>query len=300
MLAQSKKGIILILISALMFGSYGVWSRLIGDSFGNFYQGWTRGLIIVLLLLPFLLKRKEIVPIVKKDWGWLAIFLIFTSLTQAPIFYAFNHMDIGTATLLFFTTMLLTMYAVGFLFLGEKLTKVKAVSFVLACVGLYFVFSFSLAIFALFAALMAILNGVASGGEVSFSKKLTGDYSPLYITWLSWVIIVVTNAPISMMLGEAQHLPSWDVAWLYQLGYTIASIFGFWFIIAGLKYTEASIGGLIGLLEIVFSIFFGVLIFNEILTTRVIVGGSIIILAAALPHISDLIYSQKYIKEKSV
>ena len=289
---SNRKGILLILVSALMFGSYGVWSRLIGDDFGNFYQAWTRALLIVIVLLPLLLKRKEIVPILKKDWKWLAVFLVFTSLTQAPIFYAFNHMDIGTATLLFFTTMLLTMYAVGFLFLGEKFTKVKAISFLLALTGLYFVFSFSLTAFAIFAALMAILNGIASGGEVSFSKRLTGNYSPLYIVWLSWVIIAITNAPVSVLLGEVQHAPSFDVVWLFQLGYTIASIFGFWFIIAGLKYIEASIGGLLGLLEIVFSILFGMLIFHEGLTPRIVIGGLFVIFAAALPHIVELLKSR--------
>src|SRR4051812_44473943 len=107
---MDKKGSWLILISAVMFGSYGVWSRLIGDSFGPFFQGYTRALIIAVVLLPILLWKKQIVPIARRDWGWLALFLLFTSLTQAPVFYAFNHMDIGSATLLFFVSMLLTMY----------------------------------------------------------------------------------------------------------------------------------------------------------------------------------------------
>ncbi len=97
---KKTKGISLILISALMFGSYGVWSRLMGgQDFGAFYQGWTRAFIIVLILFPFLYFRKEIVKIDKNDRKWLVVFMIFTSLTQAPIFYAFNHMDIGSATL---------------------------------------------------------------------------------------------------------------------------------------------------------------------------------------------------------
>jgi drug/metabolite transporter (DMT)-like permease len=50
----------------------------------------------------------------------------------------------------------------------------------------------------------------------------------------------------------------------------------------------------------VFSIFFGVLIFNEVLTTRVMVGGSIIILAAALPHLADIVYSQRPLEGKNI
>jgi drug/metabolite transporter (DMT)-like permease len=285
---KQKKGIAMIIIAALMFGSYGIWSRLMGDSFDTFFQGWTRALIISIILLPILLWNKQIVPIARKDWGWMAVFLIFTSCTQAPLYYAFNHMDVGSATLLFFVSMLLTMYLVGIFFLGEKLTVVKGISFVLAGIGMYVVFSFSLIVFTLLAAAMAMLNGLASGGEVAFSKKLTGDYSPLYITWLSWVIIFITNTPISLMLGEAQQLPAINAAWLYQLGFVIVSIFGFWLIIKGLQSTEASIGGLIGLLEIVFSIALGVLIFQEKLTSQVILGASFIILAAALPHVYDL------------
>ncbi len=284
-----SRGVVLILVSALMFASYGIWSRLMGTSdFGSFFQGWTRGLIIALVLLPYLLYKRELVKIARADWAWLAVFMLFTSATQAPLYYAFNHMDIGSATLLFFVTMLMTMYVVGYLFLGEELNKVKLASFVLALAGMYLVFSFSLLAFTLLAASMPVLNGVASGGEVSFSKKLSGKYSALYLTWLSWLIIIPTNGIASLIAGETQHLPSLDVVWLYQLGYVVAGIVGFWAIIEGLKYVEASIGGLIGLLEIVFSIGFGILIFKESLSPKVIVGGLVILLASALPHIADL------------
>ncbi|MBT4123991.1 MAG: DMT family transporter [Candidatus Pacebacteria bacterium] len=290
---NSKKGISLILLSALMFGSYGIWSRLMGGYFDVFYQGWTRALIITVLLFPFLYLKKQLVLIKKNDMRWFITYLCFTSFTQAPLYYAYNHMDIGTATVLFFATMLLTMYSFGFIFLGEKLSKVKIMAFIIACAGLFVSFSFSLTAFSLLAAFMAILNGVASGGEVSSSKKLSGTYSALYITWLSWVIILITNLPVSLLLGEVQHLPSFSIVWLYQLGYVIAGIVGFWSIIEGLKYVEASIGGLIGLLEVVFSIVFGIIIFSEGLNMRSGLGALLVLSAASLPHIAE-IYRNKF------
>lgn len=284
-MTKQTKGIILILIASLAFGSYGVWAKLMGSDFGSFYQGWTRALIIVVLVLPFLYYKKELVRIPKADWKWLGVFLLFTSGTQAPLFYAFNNMDIGTATLLFFVSMLLTMYVIGLLFLGEKLNKIKVISFVLAVFGLFITFSLSLTVFAVFAGAMAVLNGIASGGEVSFSKKLTGNYSALYVTWLSWIIILITNTPISILIGEVQHMPDFSMVWFWQICYTIASLIGFYAIIKGLEDVEASIGGLLGLLEVVFSIIFGILIFNEGLTTPVVIGGILILIAAALPHL---------------
>lgn len=291
---HSNKGILFVLVSTFLFATYGVWSRLIGDSFGIFYQSWSRALVITLLLFPYLLWKKRIIPISRKDFGWFGIFLFFTSLTQAPIFYAFNHMDIGTATLLFFVSMLLMMYCTGLLFLGETLTKIKIVCFILAGIGLYIMFSFSLALFSLLAAGLAIVNGIVSGGEISFSKKLSQKYSVLYLSWWSWVIIVLTNAPLSFLLGEVQHLPSFEIVWLYELGYILASIFGFWFILEGVKYTEASIAGLLGLLEVVFSILLGILLFKEELALKIVIGALFIIVAAALPHVVDLWSESKH------
>lgn len=288
-------GISLILIASLLFASYGVWAKLIGSGMDPFFQGWSRAVLIILFLLPVLYYKKLIVPIDKKDWRWFAVFLTFTAGTQAPLFYAFTHMDIGSATLLFFVSMLLTMYVVGFLFLGEKITKAKILSFILAGSGMYFIFSFSLIAFTVLAAAMAMLNGVASGGEISSSKKLSDKYSTLYITWLSWVIILITNAPISFFLGERMFMPSFDIVWLWQLGYTVASMLAFWLIIEGLKHVEAGTGGLLGLLEIIFSIALGILFFSEKLSTQIVIGSVLILVAAALPHLQELIKNRKEI-----
>ena len=282
-------GTALIIASTLMFGSYGVWSRLIGQGMGNFFQGWTRALIILLLLLPIALIRKQIIKIEKKDRKWLVVFLIFTSLTQAPLFYAFNHMDIGTASLLFFVSMFLTMNIIGVTLLGEKVTRIKIFSSILAITGMCLIFSFSISSFTFLAAAMAVVNGIASGGEIAFSKKLTGNYSPLYVVILSWAIILVTNFMISVGLGEAQILPSLSGVWMWQLLYSMASLLGFWLVIAGFKSIDASIGALIGLLEIVFGILFGLVIFNEVLTPTVAAGGLLIIAAAAFLNIKELL-----------
>lgn len=288
-ISRHSYGSVLVLLSTLMFGSYGVWSRLIGSSMGNFYQGWTRALVLLILLLPILFFRKEFKKIARTDWKWLIIFLTFTSLTQAPLFYAYNHMDIGTATLLFFVSMFLTMNIVGVWFLNERVTAIKVISGLLAMVGMYLVFSFSITAFALLAAVMAIINGVASGGEIAFSKKLSGNYSPLFLIVMSWGIILVTNLIISIAIGEPQLIPSLSLPWLWLLCYAVVSLFGFWLVIAGIKYIDASIGALISILEIIFGVIFGILIFKESLTISIAIGGVLIIAAVALPNLKSLL-----------
>ena len=94
--------------------------------------------------------------------------------------------------------------------------------------------------------------------------------------------------------------PSFDLVWIWQLGYTAASMLAFWLIIEGLKYVEAGVGGLIGLLEIVFSVIFGIVLFNEEITANVFIGAVLILTAAALPHIQDIYSRRKFLVNSSV
>lgn len=285
---DKTKGAMLILLSALMFGSYATWARLIGDEFDLWFQGWTRALFISIVLLPVLYFRKEITGFKKKDVIWLIVFLTFTSMTQGPIFYAANHMDVAASTVIFFVSMLLTMYAVGYFFLREKITAVKVASFTIAVLGLVFASSVTLTTSSVLAVSMAIVAGMASGGEVAFSKKLSDGYSPLYLCWLSWIIVFVSNLALSLLLHEHQAALSFSMAWIYQLSFAVAGIIGFWSVITGLKYVQASIGGLIGLLEIIFSMILGWLIFDQVLSGKMLIGAMLILIAAALPHIAGM------------
>lgn len=90
-----------ILLSALFFGSYGVWSRMMIGSFGEFSQAWTRGLILLLVVIVLNFKMKFLKKVEQKDKKWFLIIALAGGLNQAPYFYGFEHLTIGTATLLF-------------------------------------------------------------------------------------------------------------------------------------------------------------------------------------------------------
>jgi drug/metabolite transporter (DMT)-like permease len=288
-----NKGVILIVLSSLFFASYGIWIRLIDGGFDIFFQGWTRGLLITIGILPFLFYKKLIVPIQKQDRFWFGLYLLASAFTTAPLFYAVTNMDIGAATLLFFVSMLLTMYLMGAFLYKEKINSAKMVSLVLAIVGMGLVFSFSLEKFTLLAILAAMLNGIASGSEISLSKKLTGEYSAWYITWSSWVVIFITSGLLSFIFQEKMVMPSFSLIWLWHILFTVSSLLAFYMVVEGFKYVKPAVGGLLGLLEIVFSILFGVFIFNESISSKLVLGCTLIIFAAALPHAQDLLLKEK-------
>ncbi len=295
-LAVKSKGYIMILASALCFASYGVWSRLLGHEFGIFYQGWVRSAIILAVLLPIALMTKCIKPIKPPDRKWFAITMLFTLFVQVPLYYSFVHLPLGTATFIFYGLFLITSYIVGWFFLSEKISPIKLLSLLLAFIGLLLTFSLSITTFSVWAMLLAALSGIASGGEIATSKKSTDRYSSLQLTAYSWILILITHLPLSLLTGERQLIPAFNVEWLAMLGYAASGLGGFWLVIEGFKHVDASIGGLIGLIEIIFSVLFGVFLFNDHITTSFIIGGVIIVIAAILPDA----YALKHPKEKPV
>lgn len=281
----SIRGYTMILVSAVLFGSYGVWSKLLGNDFGIYYQGWVRSAIVLAILLPLMFATKSYRKIEKGDGKWILITVLFGVATQAPLYYAFNHASIGTATLIFYAMFVITSYAVGRLFLGETLTKVKIVAMIIGFAGLVLIFGLSLAKFSLIALLLAAINGIASGGEVSSTKKSTHKYSSLMIGNAVWLGILVTHLPLSLLTSEKQWPLALDQNWAAMFAYAFAGLVAFWLVIEGFKFVDASIGSLVGLLEVVFGVLFGVVFFNEQLSQTIILGGILIVFAAMLPDL---------------
>lgn len=282
-------GYMMVFLASILFGSYGVWSKLMGEGeFGIYYQGWVRALIVLILLTPFMIYTKKLRLPKRKDWKWFAIFLGFTVFTQVPLYYGFINTGVGAATLMFYGMYLITSYIIGRFMIGEKITLIKLVSLLLAFAGMAFVYSGATLVFSAFGLIMAALNGIASGGEVSSSKMLTKDYDSITPIYYSWVVILLTHLPLSLLFGETQYIPVMNVAWGAMLAYSVAGLLSFWLVVEGYKHIDASIGGLIGVAEIVWGVLFGIWLFNESMGPYMAIGVVLILVAGMLPHTAKL------------
>ncbi len=287
---SSPFGYGIILLSALLFGTYGVWSHLMGPSFAPFYQAWVRSIIIMLIMLPFMIKSKSFRKIDRQDWPQVGIFIAFCVCTQVPLYYAFNHASIGSVQLIFYSTFIVTAYLVGKFYLGEMITKVKLIAMVLALVGLAVVFGDAILVFAPLGLALAAFNGVASGGETASTKKVSQKYSPALLVFYGWIFTLLTHLPISLLIGENQVVPQFNQAWMWLLVYSVVNAAAFWLSVTGYKHVDASIASLIGLAEVIFAIVFGAIIFHQQITWGVYVGAAIILFAAMLPDLLNIIH----------
>ncbi|MCA9379065.1 EamA family transporter [Candidatus Dojkabacteria bacterium] len=281
------KGSFFLIIAAAAFATYGVFAKYL-SGYDVFFQGYVRSLIVAGVLFVLGLVFGQLRPIKRADLKYWFIILLATTFVLAPLTYAYRNLPLGTASFLFYSTLTVATYFLGRAFFNEKLTKAKIISAALALVGLFTIFSVDFSSLLLLPMLMAALNGVASSGELVSSKNLTDKYSSLQVTMVVFLWIGVSNSVFSLLTGESQNLALITVHWPYLLGICTASIIGVIFVYAGFKNIDPSVGALIGLLEIIFSVIFGAVLFGEILSINTLIGGGLILIAAALPNAIEL------------
>jgi len=281
---QKIKGTSFILMSAFFYASYGVWSRLMANYFGEFSQAWTRALILLVgtLILNFFFKFYK--PIAKKDWIWFGIIALM-GLNQAPLFYGFKHLNIGTATLLFYAALLVGGYLIGKFSFSEKMTKVKLISLGLAILGMLVIYQLTLNSSQLLAVVLIILAGLMGAGGVVFTKKLSGNYPEIQIMTSYFISITVVNFIMSAIFKDSLPALGLTLPWLAQFGYLVAFLVANLAVIQGFRYLEPSVGSLIGLVEIIFGVVFGTVLFGEVIGWGVVIGSILILVAAVLPNV---------------
>jgi len=288
---NSTKGASLILTSAFFYSTYGIWSRLMGSAFGEFSQAWTRGFGLLIFVLIFNSKYKIFKPLIKPDLPWLLTIGLAGGINQAPYYFGFQHLNIGTATLLFYAALVIGGYLLGKIFFQENMTFTKIISLVMAIIGMSLIYRFQLTPSQFLAAGMTIIAGLLGSITVILPRKLQGNYPEFQVMVSYFSAQILFNGILSLIFHD--HIPnlSHTLPWLGQTAYAMAMLFANWAAIEGYKQYDASIGSLIGLAEIISGVGFGVFIFHETLTPSLIFGSIIIILAAALPH---LVKSSKY------
>jgi len=252
--------------------------------FGEFSQAWTRALVLLLGTLILNKIFKFFKPINKKDWVWFGVIGLM-GLNQAPYFYGFKYLNVGTATLFFYAALLIGGYIIGKFSFKEKITKIKLISLILALIGMVVIYRLSLNSDQLLAVGLTILAGLMGAGGVCFTKKLSGNYPEIQIMMSYFISITVVNFIISVLVGDALPKIGFNVPWLAQFGYLAAFLIANLSVIEGYKYLEPSVGSLIGLVEIIFGVLFGVIFFGEQLGLGIVLGSILILVAAVLPNI---------------
>lgn len=139
---------------------------------------------------------------------------------------------------------------------------------------------------------LTVLSGVPGAVNIVISSIVCEKKNPLLLTTIElWVVSILAWGFVTVTDTFPNQFPVETVGGIVYLG-LIATALCLFLQSYGLKYAEASIGGMLLSLESVFGVIFAIILFGENITFRMIVGFLIIFIAIVL--------SQWEAKEKNV
>lgn len=279
-------GASLVVLSSFFYASYGIWTKLMGDFFQGYTASALRSVLVLVILLPIAFLYRHFEPInLKRNWRYITGMLIASLFTWGPLYYAILHAGVGISLAIAYASIVLGSFFFGWLFGRERFTKDKAISAFLGIIGLALIFSPTTGHLALLALFGALVSGLSAGANTVFSKQIR--YNATQSTIALWVTSVIANFFMAFILKE--HYPSIGLyaPWLYLVFFAIASVIASWSLVKGVKLIDAGAAGVLGLLEIVFGVLFGIILFHERPSVIALLGMAVIIAAASIPYFKD-------------
>lgn len=278
------KGVLFGIIASVAYGTNPLFSLPLYDEGMNpdsvlFYRFAFASLLLGVLLIS----KGESLKITKKEVFPLFVFGVIFSLSSLFLFQSFLYMDAGIAsTILFIYPVLVAVIMT--LFFKEKASFLTFGCIALSLVGIALLYkgdgqtalSNKGLILVAFSALAYSLY-IIGVGHSSLRTMSIGKMTFWVIFFGMFVFIARTN-----LLTELQFIPSYH-AGLNLLGVAIIpTVISILFINIAVKYIGSTSTAIIGALEPVTALLIGVLVFNEQITARIILGVLLILIAVTL------------------
>ena len=257
---------------------------------GNFFDGFTvtvfRSAIVVSILLVIALFSRQLEPLrLEKNWKYIMGMILASLLNWGPYYFAILTAGVGISLSTQYAGIVIGMFFFGWLFASERFTKDKAFAAILGIVGIGLIFVPAISGLGFLAILGAFVSGLSGAANSVFSKKI--HYNSTQSTIILWASGIFANAGAVAILGRSYPSFHFQAQWLYLIFFSLASITASWTFVRGVKLIDAGAAGILGLLELVFGVIFGLLFFHEKLDFIEIVGIVCILSAAAIPYFKD-------------
>lgn len=172
---------------------------------------------------------------------------------------------------------------------SEKLTTLKIISLTLSLLGLYLIYSFSVAQNDLLFGIISFIAGLATAVWNILPKKISSKYGPFQLTFIDNVFGGVLGLLISLFLFEKWIIPTLSPEWGFNALLGSQYVLTGFLVIIGFRKLDAQIGSLIMLSEVLFAIILGFLIFSEVISLPTAIGGLLIIVAISLPELKEIL-----------
>jgi drug/metabolite transporter (DMT)-like permease len=276
----------LVVLSSFFYASYGIWTKLLGNYFDGFTLTVFRSALVVAILMLIAVFKHSLQPLeLRKNWKYIVGMIIGSAFTWGTLYFSILKAGVGISLTVTYASIVVGQFFFGWLFASERITRDKVFSALIGLTGLAFIFSPSIDKIGWLALVAACVSGLSSAANTVFAKKI--NYNATQSTIVLWTTGIIANMFMVAILSKHYPAIELNIKWLYVVIFSVASVIASWSLVRGVKLIDAGAAGVLGLLEVVFGILFGVLFFHERPGLIVLLGAVIIIGAAAVPYAKD-------------
>lgn len=268
-----------LFLTAMLWGTTFSIGKIATEAFSaSFIIALRFSVASVLLFCVAFPKRKLLTKQYWIDGVWMGITLFLSYIMQV--------IALGMDTSPGESAFLCTTYCVMVPFLHWFVTKKRPQILHIICV---FICLFGIGLLSLQGGLgmsmgdvLTVLSGLPCAINIVISSMVCREKDPLLLTTIElWVVAVCAWICVFGTNTFPTEFPMETVGGVVYLG-VVATAICMFLQSYGLKYTEASIGGMILSLESVFGVIFSIIIYHEVITLRMILGFIVIFIAIVL------------------
>ncbi len=279
-----QRGVMALLMAALLFSTSGLFTRLLGEQMGTFLQLTLRLIFTSLFFLLFIVITKSFQTIQRKDLP----LLLFRGLLIIADFYCFvlavSGLPLGLTLFIFYASTTVVNFVFGKLFFGEHITKKKLISLSLAFGGMILLYGGNFGTLQVMPMFAALCSGIFFGVNSATSKFVTGTYSEHLVGGMAYLVATVLAAVFFFLTKET--VPGFIslYTWAICIGFAFVVFLAFYLTMYGYKYLEVQKASIIMLSELVFTIIVGFIFYKEVPNLTTVIGGMFIASAMVIPE----------------
>lgn len=289
-MTDRQKGFIFAITSALIYGCMPLGAKFVyADGVNPVSLVFFRSLLSIPILYVLMQKEKKI-PMTKKLF--FHIFLLTTigaSITQLLLFSSYNYISTGLATTIHFVYPVFVLTGSVILF-HDKFSWIKLICVLLSIIGI-FLFYTPGENNTLFGIFLAFISGITYAFYILCMDKTEIKTMPpfqlcFYIATIGAFILFLYAVFTDNLVYKFQF-HTWIALFIFSIFITVFAVVFFQSAVQKIGGQNSSI---LSTFEPITSIILGILVFNEVLTIKVIVGIILILAAVVILTLFDKNY----------
>lgn len=300
----SIQGVLLLLLTALIWGCSFVSQSLGMEHVGAFTFNGIRTVMGAFVLVPFVIAGRRGLSKVKRDWtdyehsvhidGMIEeikyglilgiVFFVASNLQQFAFYYS------TAGKIAFITAFYIFFVALFGMFLGKKITRLKWLSVVFALVGLFYLCITPGDMLNINKGdILALLCALAYAVHILLIERFVEEADSITLSCVQFFVAGIMSC-ICMFIFEAPTIEAIKGAALPLLYAGVLSCgIAYTTQMIGQKYAEATVASILMSMESVFAVIAAAIVLHETLIGREIVGCAVMFGSIVLSQVADKI-----------